>query len=48
LDEQIEVDGGLGEEEREAVILVATSLKLEITAFKKNLLVLSKNKKTEL
>jgi hypothetical protein len=38
LDEQIEVEGELSEEEREAVILDATSLKLEIMAFKKRII----------
>jgi hypothetical protein len=48
LDEQIEVEEELGEQEREAAILDATSLTLEITAFKKELLAFSKKKKTDL
>ena len=47
LDEQIQVEGELGDEEREAAILDAASLKEEITAFKKELSILKK-KKTEL
>jgi hypothetical protein len=37
LDEQIQVEGELNDEEREAAILDAASLKLEIAAFKKEL-----------
>jgi hypothetical protein len=47
LDEQIEVEGELTEAEREAAILDATSLKLEIAFFKKELSALKKQK-TEL
>jgi hypothetical protein len=45
LDEQIQFEGELNEEEREAAILDAASLKLEITAFKKELSTLKKKKK---
>jgi hypothetical protein len=44
LDEQIEVDGELTEAEREAAILDAASLKLEIAFFKKELSALKKQK----
>jgi hypothetical protein len=47
LDKQIQVEGELTEEEMEAAILDPASLKLEITAFKKELSVL-KNPKKEL
>ena len=42
LDEQIKVEGELIEAERDAAILDAASLKLEITSFKKELSVLKK------
>jgi hypothetical protein len=45
LDEQIQLEGKLNEEEREAAILDAASLKLEIMAFKKELSTLKKKKK---
>jgi hypothetical protein len=44
LDEQIEVEGGLTQAEREVAILDAASLKLEITSFKKEVSVLKKQK----
>jgi hypothetical protein len=47
LDEQIEVEGELTEAEREAAIMDAASLKLEIALFKKELSAL-KRQKTEL
>jgi hypothetical protein len=47
LDEQIEVEGELTEAEREAAIMDAASLKLEIALFKKELSTL-KRQKTEL
>jgi hypothetical protein len=46
LDEQIQVEGELTEVEREAGILDAASLKLEIIAFKKELSVLKKRRRS--
>jgi hypothetical protein len=46
LDGQIQVEGELNDkEEREAAIMDAASLKLEITTFKKELLALKEKKK---
>jgi hypothetical protein len=45
LGEQIQVEGELSEIEREGGILDVASLKLEITAFKIELLALKKNKR---
>jgi hypothetical protein len=48
LDKQIEVEGELTEAERERAILDATSLKLEIAFFKKELFLLNKKQQTKL